>query len=177
MKNKKGSVTDLFIFIAIGFFLLIFIGVWIYFSSTVGNILGKVDGNIGGGESIGNISNHTLGVYNTGLNQAKWIPVAFFFGMAIFILISGFLVRVSPIFFFVYIIVVIIAVIVSVPISNFYMDNILTESTLGATFQTFTASNYIMEFMPLWIAVIGIFGTVFLVINWKRGEDLGGYYG
>ena len=176
MKDKKGSILDMFFFIAAGVILLIILIVFLYVSGLVNNITGQMTTSLGGGETIGSISNQTIGVYNSGLQGAKWIPVGFFVGMFLFIIVSSFLVRVSPLFFILYVFVIITAVIVSVPISNFY-EGLLTDNVLGSTVQSFTASNFILLHLPEWIAVIGIVGLIFLFIAFKTKQDEGGYYG
>lgn len=170
--NKRGFLGDIFFFIAVGVVFLVALIGFVYFVGVVKDRMGAINEQISGtGPSIGNMSNQTLEPFQEGLEQTRWLPVAFFFGMVLFIIISGFLVRVSPFFFFLYIFVVVTAVIVTVPISNYY-ETFLSDPVLGTTAQSFTAANFIVLNLPVWIAVVGILGLIFLLINMRREDDV-----
>jgi len=47
-----------------------------------------------------------------------------------------------------------------------------SSNPLAPTLMTFTASDYIIIYLPLWVAVIGIFGIVLLVINANREPEI-----
>lgn len=170
--NKKGSVMDGIVWIIIGFVtLFVFAGLY-YFHTQVYAGLSSVGsvGNI-------NITNITETVFEpvtkdmlNGLNILAFIILG---GGAFSILVHNFLVRQHPAFFIVYILMTILAIIVSVYISNQYMD-LLSNEVIGSTLSGFTMGNFIMQYLPYWSAVIGILGAVFLFIGSLRDREISG---
>jgi len=80
------------------------------------------------------------------------------------------LVTTKPVFFIPYIFIVIIAIIVSVPLSNAY-ETLSNNAELSSTFTGFTASNFIMLNLPIWITIIGFTGGIIMFARMGRKEE------
>ena len=170
--NKKGSIMDGIIWLIIGFFtILVFAGL-IYMYNSV------YDGLVGVG-SVGalNVTNITQMVFDPThdalIQNFNVIAFLILAGGAFSILIHNFLVRQHPAWMIAYILITIVAVILSAYISNAYMD-LLSNAALGSTLTQLTMPTFIMQWLPYWSAVIGIFGAMFLFIGALRDRELGG---
>jgi hypothetical protein len=86
---------------------------------------------------------------------------------------GSYLVTTKPVYFVPYIFIVIIAVVVSAGISNAY-DMVRTNPTLASTFEGFVGANYIMLYLPIWIAVVGIIGGIIMYSRLNQGDTLYG---
>lgn len=168
--NNKGSVMDIIIWIIIAFVTIFVMAGLFYLHNQVYDGLSGV-GSVG----TTNVTNITKQVFDPvtqdmaqGLNILAFIIL---FGGAFSILVHNFLVRMHPVFLIVYILITIIAIVVSVYVSNEYMS-LLTNDVIGSTLQGFTMSNFIMQYLPYWTAVIGILGAVFLFIGTLRDREI-----
>ncbi len=85
------------------------------------------------------------------------------------------MVTTKPIFFLPYLFIWIIAIIVSVPVSNAY-ETISADATLGSTYANFVGSNFILNFLPMIVAVIGMVGAIIMFTRMGRKEEYGGIY-
>ena len=90
-------------------------------------------------------------------------------GMMIAIFMGSYLVTTRPIYFVPYIFIVIIAILVSTGISNAY-QTIAQTPELASTFAGFVGSNFIMYYLPLWMAVIGFVGGIIMFVRMKSQE-------
>ena len=59
----------------------------------------------------------------------------------------------------------------SVPVSNNYAG-FLTGQVFSSQLSGFTAANYVMLNLPVWVTVIGLIGAVLLVINISRDQGV-----
>lgn len=167
-KNKKGSVLDVVIWVIIAFVVVLFLGLWMYGHGLITNAL--LDSP---SEVVVNATQDIVVPVNNALGT--WLKVIAFiilFGGAVSIMISNFLIKGHPVFFIVYVFMTVVAIIVSASISNRYME-LLSHVDVGSTLQQFTAVNFIMQWLPYWAAVIGIFGAIFLFIGIIRGKQEG----
>lgn len=170
--NKKGSILDIFIWMILSFILLIvFAGLLLMFNSTYDGLreVGTI-GNI-------NITNITDTVFkpagdnmSSGLNVLAFIIIA---GGAFSILIHNFLVRIHPVWFIAYILMTILSVLVSAVLSNRYME-LVSLGIIDGNLSEFTMGNFIMQYLPYWAAVIGIFGAILLFIGMIRDREITG---
>ena len=171
IKNKKGAMSDLFLFMAIGFIIIMFSVIMFYVANTtfkslsdkapaLQQALGK-DGNAT--EIIGS----TMGQVVNSYQSLKWITFVLIFGLALSILITNFLVKTNPIFFVPYVIVLIIAIIVAVPMSNSY-ETIYQNPLLAESFSGFWGASWIFLHLPIWITVIGLLAGVLMFVNVVR---------
>ncbi len=171
--NKKASIMDGIIWIIIAFVTLFVMGGLYFMHMQVYNGLTSV----GTAGSL-NITNITQTVFDpvtndmaNGLNILAFLIIAC---GAFSILIHNFLVREHPAWYIVYVLMTILAIIVSVYLSNNYME-MLSNDVIGSTLSEFTMGNFIMQYLPYWSAVIGIIGGVFLFIGSLRDRELGGF--
>jgi hypothetical protein len=170
-KNNKGALSDLFLFMALAFIIVMF-SVTMYFigNKTYDALITKspaLQQALGNDGNATDIINSSFGKVPTAYNSLKWITVMLIFGFALSILITSFLVKTNPIFFVPYTIILIIAIIVAVPISNSY-DTIYKTPLLAESFQGFFGANWIMLNLPIWITVIGLFAGILMFINVVR---------
>lgn len=172
MHNRKASVFDIILWIIISVVTIFILGALVYMFNVLGDSLAGI-GTIAG-MNMTNITAQTFGQANAGI--AIWIPrialiIIFMSGLSI--LIHNFLVKAHPVFFVTYVFMVIAGVIISAYLSNTY-QSLLSNSILGSTFQTFTGANFIVNWLPYWVTIIGIFGAIFLFIGIirDRSEDI-----
>ncbi len=171
--NKKGAITDIFIFIVMAVALVLVVGVFLFGANEIKDTLEASPGLLSPELNLSDAAKDTVSVVVDGMDEAKMGTFILIFGMFLSIIVTSFLVRVHPLFFFIYLFVTIIAVIMAVPISNFY-ETFLTDPTLSVTFAGFTASNFILLNLPIWVTVVGLVGAMFLLINMNRGEGFEG---
>lgn len=168
MRNKKGGLTDLFLFMAVSFAMVMFMVIMVYVGNTAYTKLNEnseaFQKALGTSGNATEIIDDSMGQVNVAYSSLKWISVMLIFGLALSILLSSFLVRTYPVFFVPYIFIVIIAVIISVPISNAY-ETIYQNPTLASTFEGFFGATWIFLHLPIWISVIGILAGVLMFIN------------
>lgn len=166
--NNKGSIVDPIVWLIVAFITITFLGFMVF---SFGEIYdGLMSSN---SDLIQESTEATMGHVNSsigpGLHTLAFV-IIFMSGISIFI--HNFLVKAHPVFFITYILMGIGAIIASAYLSNHYM-NLLTNEAIGSTFQEFTAANFIMQWLPVFTAIISIFGGVFLFIGIIR-TDRGG---
>jgi flagellar biosynthesis protein FliQ len=170
-KIKKGALSDLFIFMAVAFAIVMFSVVMYYIGNRTYDSLilhsPQIQKALGNDGNATDIINHSFGKVLIAYESMKWITTMLIFGFALSILISSFLVKTNPIFFVPYIIILIIAIIVSVPLSNTY-EVIYKNPVLASSFVGFWGATWIFLHLPIWITVIGIFAGVLMFINVVR---------
>jgi len=173
--KRKASILDLAIFLILAFIIVIFFGIWIYGFNQITDTLGGMDQPLGMiNTTIAEVSEDTFGRVNTAQTTGVHIlAFVMIFSMALSILLSNFLVKVHPAFFILYIFITISVIMASVYISNYY-EELLQNPVLGSTFLAFRGATFIMLNLPIWIAVIGMIGAVFLFAGILRDAGLGG---
>lgn len=170
--NKRGNLADIFIWMIIGFIVVVFFGLWMYGHNIITNVIVGIDG----GSSAVNISDaglKTFGAINNSMPLLQTLSFGIIFAMAISILISNFLVRAHPVFFVVYFLISVVAVVFSVYLSNAY-ETLLSGSAFSETLVGFSASNIVLSNLPIWTTIISLAGAVFLFIGMIRDDGLGG---
>lgn len=177
--NKKGGMTDLFIFMIFALIIVLISVVWIYIGSQAEEQLQATLGQIEGlqdvhGNNASVVIDNTIGAFNVSIQALQWISVFLIFGMILSIFIGSFLVTTKPIFFIPYIFIVIIATIVAVPLANTY-EIIMTDEILSGTFTGFVGANFIMLNLPVFIIIIGITGGIIMFTRLGKAEEQ--YYG
>lgn len=187
--NKTGGMTDIFLFMVIAIVVVFICGVFIFLG---GKVYTDVEATIGNqlivrdnGTVIANTSDiisNSLGAVNQSYQALYWISVLLIVGMIISIFIGSYMVTTKPVFFIPYLFIVIIAVIVSVGISNAYEMVKTSDNELSSIFNNsgFNGSNYILEYLPMWVVVISIVGAIIMFTRMGSRESqvyAGGYYG
>lgn len=180
LRNKKGGMTDLFIFMIVIIIILFVSGIFIYFGVTAySEVREKLGGKMMGTANSTEVIDNTMGTLSNTYKALYWISILLIVGMIISIFIGSYLVTTKPVFFIPYAFIVIIAVIVSVGLSNAY-EKIIQDPLLASTFAGFVGSNFIMLRLPMWIAIIGIVGGIIMFVRMGSKDDEiygGGVYG
>lgn len=177
--NRKASILDIFVWMALGFVIILFFAIWIYSFNEITEALDGMKDPIFQNtndtlNSISNISADIFGEVNA--VQKTSIPILAFviiFITALSIPLTYFIQRSHPAFFIVYIFITIAAFITSVYISNQY-ETLLSNEILGQTLNTFTAAGFIMKYLPIWVSVLGLGGAIFLFSGIIRDASAGG---
>lgn len=88
-----------------------------------------------------------------------YIIFAIFIAMILGLIISGWFVGGHPIFMFAYFLLVLVGVILTAVFSNAW-DTISTLSVFGTTIASFTITNNLLSYLPIYISVAGFLGLV-----------------
>lgn len=173
LKNKDGFVFDIFTVIisALAFFIFL-VGFMYGFNLVTTTLRGVDDTNMN--FNITEATDDTFGQTNTSMAVWYWMLGIIMFGMFLSILITNFLVKTHPVFFFVYVFVIVIAIIFSVVIANVFETSILTNEVIGQETAKFVMPRFIFLNLPIWVTIFGFLGAIFLFINIQRDEELGG---
>jgi hypothetical protein len=174
-KNKKGqSLSQLVILVAISIVIILFFGIWIFGTNIMNDELQNIGVLPNTEINFTEITEATMGKTVEGYDFLKMISMLMIFGFSLSILLSSFLERTHPgLGFVIHLFLTIIGVIFAAYVSNTYED-LLLDPVFGSTLAEFTASNFIMANLPMWIAVIGIAGMILLMSGIPRDRDLGG---
>lgn len=166
--RKKGSLADPIVWIIVSFITVVFLGFMVYIFGEINTAFMSVSNDM-----VRNATTATIGEVNSvigpGLHTISFVII---FVSAISIFVHNFLVKAHPAFLITYVLMAIGSVIVSAYLSNYYMD-LLDGDIIGPTLEGFTASNFIMQWLPLFTALIAIFGAVFLFIGIIRDRSGG----
>lgn len=162
-EDKKGDVTSIFTFVIIIFFLAIS---FLIVSFTNDEFKKVIDESVLNSTDVGQSSITMLDNFTS-----KTIQRGFVFLMAFIIIgmmISSFLVKIHPIFIFIYIFFLAIAVFIGVPLANTYQD-LMNVDVLTSVSSQQTMINWIMEhFIGI---IIGV-GALSMIITF--GKLVGG---
>lgn len=170
--NKRGGAEEIFLIAAIPIIIIAFFGAWIFVNQTIETTLLSTPEQSDIKVNITEATEATFGNVNDGLAFLRLIAFTIFFGIVLSFFILNVFVKSHPFLYIVYVLVSMFATILSVYISNFYEQYILTMTTLGPTYQSFTIMNFVMLNLPIMIGVIGIFGAILLFINLPRDGGL-----
>jgi len=178
IKNKKGSFIDLFIFIIFAFILVVVIGFLLYiFDQAEDGLHDAMDDMTFGDANTTQVINDSVGATTTSLTALYWLSVLIIFGMILGIFIGSYMVTTKPVFFIPYLFIWIIAIIVAVPISNTY-ETLSADPNLASTYANFVGSNFILNNLPMIVAIVGIVGAIIMFTRMGRKEEYGGnFYG
>jgi len=171
LNDKKGSLIDIIIFIIFAFVIVVFFGMYLYGHALVTDTLEGITTPVGN-TNLSEIAKDTFGQVDEGLQTLKILSFALIFGMILTMLLSNFLIKVHPAFFFAYVGINILAVILAVTLSNQY-ELLLSNDVFGSTLMGFTASNYVLLYLPVWATVIGFLGAIILMIGIIRDREFG----
>lgn len=166
--NKRGNAIAIITWIGAVLIILFFLGGYLYFFHTLTDRLSeigpKVDSNIV--NFTGAVSSVFVPI-DTAMNSLRWISFIIIATLAFSILLENFYIREHPVLFIIHIFMVILGVVAAIYVSNSY-ESLLKQGVLASTLTGFSASNFIVLNLPIWVAVIGIFGLVLLMINANR---------
>jgi hypothetical protein len=175
IKEKKGSIIDLLIWIVVAFVIVLVFSGFIYFWDQITDKLTSIDTinpsvNISGAaeDSFGQVQ----GMQEKGLRTLAYVII---FAMGFSILLTNFLEKSHPAFFVAYLFVIIGAIIASVYISNQY-ELLLSNEVLGSTISSFKGASYLLLYLPVWTTVLGFFGAIFLFSGIMKDREAGGSF-
>ena len=178
--NKKGSMFDIIIWIAVAVIVLIFFASLQYgisfFNTELTSIKDSItdSGGVGEYSNFSDIAKSTSGQLNLALvNNLHLIAFAIIFGMIFTIFVTNFFQKSHPIFFIVYWFICVPATLMSVYVSNTY-ESLMGDTTIGSTLQTYTAGSFVMLHLPAFAIIITLVGGLFLFLNITRDEGTGG---
>lgn len=172
IRNKKGSVVDILMWIVIAFVVVTFFALWVYGFAQIETTLVNIPGT--GAINISAATQKTFSIAKPMQERGlQVLAYAIIFALALSILLTNFVEKSHPAFFIVYLVVLIGAIIASVYISNQY-EELMTNAILGETFQSFVGASFILLYLPVWVVVIGFMGAIFLFAGILRDRGLGG---
>jgi len=168
-KKSQGSLS-IIVWMVSAVIIIFFLAGFLYFSHTLTITLNNINmqTNL---FNFSDISQKTMGQVDAGMNSLTWISFILIVTLAFSILIENFYIREHPVMFFVHAIIVIVGIVGAIYVSNFYVGLLNSSNPLASTLMQFTASDYIVIYLPYWVAVIGIAGIVLLVINANRDPE------
>jgi len=169
--NRKASVMDIILWVVMAFIVIMFFAVWLFMHDTLTTTFASIPTQ--NGLNISQAADQTIGEVNRALIPGLHIltiMMMFAYGLSIFI--SNYFARGNPIFLFIHIAIVVVAIILSAIVSNVY-ETLYLSGQLSPTLMGFTGGSYILLHLPLWTAVIGVFGIIFLFIGIIRDREFG----
>ena len=172
MKNKKAGAFSIIIWMTAVVIIIFFLAGWLYMHNILTNILVSLPSTPQ--VNISYAVQGTIVPLNNAMSSLHYISFILIFMLAFGILIENFYIRKHPVLFMVHILIVIIAIIGAIYISNDYESLLNSSMILSPTLQGFSASNNIALYLPYWVAIIGIFGLILLVINAVRDPEIRG---
>ena len=95
----------------------------------------------------------------TQVNNLDYVIFAFFIGLTLALIITGWLVGSHPVFMIIYFIVVTIAAILSMVLSNAW-DTVSSNSAFVANIGYFPITSHILSSLPIYISIIGFIGII-----------------
>lgn len=102
------------------------------------------------------------------IQALKLVAIVYILALGVAIVIVGFLERKHPFLFFVYMLIVLLGIIFAPTISNAYED-LLGSNIFDGGLIEFTAANFILLNLPVFVLIIGFGGAIGLFINLVRG--------
>jgi hypothetical protein len=167
---KKANAFSIIIWMVSAIVIVFFLAGWLYFHHTLTNALLNVHVDTKAVNFTYAVQ-HTIVPIDSALSSLTWISFVLIVTLAFSILIENYYIRQHPVLLFVHILIVILGIVGAVYLSNYY-DTLKGSQPLADILSTFSASNYIVLLLPIWVGVIGIFGIILLVINLNRDPEL-----
>jgi hypothetical protein len=166
MKAKKGSIFDIIAWVVIALVVTLFLGMWLWAHQTLTDVMTHLPSVQVQNTTINMslIGQQTFGQINTA--EQKWLPIIAFIIIvceALTILITNYYIKEHPLMFIPYVFVIAIAVVVSVYVSNVYQGFMYGNLPFSGYLLNMTMASYILIYLPIWTAVIGAFGAIFLM--------------
>lgn len=170
--NKKASFVGLFLFMIIALILVITTGIFVYVGTTTSTQLHtQLDSMSTASLNYTKIINETIDKIPASYQVLKWGSFVLIIAMIISIFISSYLVTTKPVFFIPYLIFLFIAIMLSVVIANAYDDILSSSNDLAITLQSFTATNFILLYLPMVVGAVGVIGAIIMFASYKLGQE------
>lgn len=169
--NKKGALTDMFLFLIISFIIVIVCGLFIFIGTTTSNELhNKLDNMSTQEVNYTHILQQSMDKVPTSYHVLRWGSFVLIAGMILSIIFGSYLVTTKPIYFVPYLLILMLAVMLSAVMANVYEDNFLNNPMLGVYYQQFVMTNFVMLYLPLVVSVVGILGAIVMFASYKMGS-------
>lgn len=168
IKNKKGDASSIITFLIIAFFLAIALLVALFGVSKMQEVIDTTVLN--SSATAGNASAQIDTITTKTVDRAFAVIVGF---LVIGMMVSAFMVRVHPIFLFIYIFVLAIAIFTAVPLANTYEDVMNTE-VFSSIASNQTMMNWIMEHLVLVLVGAAALSMIVLFAKLRGGSPFGG---
>ena len=166
VKNKSGNIPDILMFMVILFavviFLVILYYVWTQLSPEFNTALGGV---MPEGDTKYSINDTSQQVTESTLTFDSMMPLLIT-GLLVMVLVSAFMVRSHPVFFFISIMILAIFIVLSVIFSNVY-QTITDDSEISTTSSDFSITNLFMDKLPYIILIVSV--LTFIILWGKPG--------
>jgi len=170
--NKKAGTLSVIAWVVSVFVIIFFLAGYLYAHNLMTEALldagNTIDNNV---VNLSDAVQKVVVPINSAMNALTWISFVMIVSLAFSILIENYYIREHPVLIFVHLLVIILAIVGSIYVSNAY-ETLLGQGILSGALGEFTASTYIALNLPIWVAIIGIFGLVLLVINVTRDPTL-----
>ena len=161
--NKKGVAAEsIFLMVVAGFIfaLISIVGFYIANDELIPQVQPLIDDYV--------VVNDSLNTYSESLVTLDYATFGIFIGLVLAVIISALLIRVHPVFLFIFALMLILAIIVAVPLSNAYQT---IEADLGVA-SDFTITSFVMGNLPLFTAVVGIAAMIIAFVKMdSRGSS------
>lgn len=180
IKDKRGQVGfssfNIFTVIIVTFMAAIMMAGMIYTFGLLNDSFIQIgaqnEGNAGmaGYANLTLAAQNTFGQANSGIQSLRLTALCLIFSMFLGTFVVNAMMRIHPVFFFVYILICGLAIIFSVPISNTY-ELLLHANTFNGVLVSFTGVNWIILNLPIITSFVGVIGGIFMFINILRSGN------
>lgn len=194
--NKKGQLSQLgtfniFQFMILSFLCVVLFGGLIWISGTLNTTMNQVgvmndknprtnftfpclnnQSEICSGSTYVNMtqaSDATFGQMNQSIQSLRMVAIVYILSLAVCIIITNFLQKMHPLWFFAYMLIAMLAIIFAPTISNAY-ESLLNSGIYDGTLSSFTASNFILLNLPMIVMFISVIGGIGLFVNLLRQD-------
>lgn len=180
--NKKAQlgfgspIWNIYTFMVMTILVVMLFAGWIYITGMLNDVfhnVGVINEAQAGQAGYVNMTlaaDQTFGVMNQGIQALRMVALTYILAMIAVILITNALVKLHPMWFFPYVLISALAVMFAAPIANAY-NTLLSSGVYGGLLPSFTAVNFIILHLPIFVMFIGLFGGILLLINLIRTDN------
>jgi len=165
MLRKKGDISSIITFLVVVFFLAVSFIVVAFANNELKAVI--TDTELNGTQVATDAATQMDNITNKTINNSFGAIVAF---LIIGMIISSMLVRIHPVFLFIYIIITAVAVFAAVPLANTY-EKIISNDTFASVAANQTIITWIMEHIVL--VLIGTAAISMIILFSKLGSQVG----
>lgn len=167
MVNKTGSIQDIGLLLVVLLMLGVGLPIMVYTSTQV---FSHVENN-----TVFNASSNAMEAYEDSNdkinNNLDLISVGVYFGFILALIITGFLVNTSSVFFIIYLIAAVILVIVG-GIISYVWDNIAATSLYSTLLTTFPITNHLLSNSAVYVTIAIAASMLALYFKNRQGGTL-----
>lgn len=181
LKNKKGQfgldahgspIWNIYLFIVTALLVIMLFAGWIYITGLLNTVFMQVgaDNEARVGQPMYTnmtlAAEQTFGQMNNGIQALRMVALVYILAMIVVIFISNAFVKMHPMWFFPYVLITGLGVIFAAPIANSYLT-LLQSGVFGGELTNggWSAVNWIMFNLPVFVMFVGMVGGIFLLLN------------